>query len=100
MIMLNLYTTVTDSLFISLFSIIIVFAILSIITLVVQSLQYIHDKPKTIIKIEPKAIKKSISIEDIKDEDMMVAALVAAIDYQNMTQGDVKIVSIREIKET
>ena len=43
-------------------------------------------------------IKKSISLSDIKDEDMMVAALVASIDYYNEINKDVRIVSIKEIK--
>lgn len=35
---------------------------------------------------------------EIKDEDMMVAALVASIDYQNETKSNVRIKSIKEIK--
>jgi len=42
-------------------------------------------------------IRKSISIEDIKDEDMMVAALVAAIDYQQIVNSDIRLISIKQI---
>lgn len=44
--------------------------------------------------VEP---KKPITIDDIKDEDMMVAALVATIDYANETKQDVRLISIRQI---
>mgnify|MGYP003291215999 CR=1 FL=1 len=37
-------------------------------------------------------------IKDIKDEEMMAAALVATIDYHNETKKDVRVVSIKEIK--
>jgi hypothetical protein len=41
--------------------------------------------------------KKKLSIEDIKDEDMMVAALIATIDYTNETKKDVRLVSIKQM---
>ena len=39
----------------------------------------------------------SLKLEDIKDEDMMVAALVATIDYHEETKQDVRVVSIKQI---
>lgn len=44
--------------------------------------------------IEP---KKALSMDDITDEDMMVAALVATIDYANEASGNVRLVSIKQI---
>ena len=85
----------SDGIFISIFSIIIVFLILFLIILVVNSLQQMNTKPKPIIK---PTVEKIFSMDDIKDEDMMVAALVASIDYQEITHTDVKVSSIREIK--
>jgi len=41
--------------------------------------------------------QKTISIDDITDQDMMVAILVATIDYTNETKNDVRLVSIRQI---
>lgn len=41
--------------------------------------------------------KKPISIEDIRDVDMMVAVLVATIDYATETKTDVRLVSIKQI---
>ena len=37
-------------------------------------------------------------MEDIKDDDMMAAALVATIDYHEETGENVRVVSIKEIK--
>ena len=35
---------------------------------------------------------------EIKDDDMMVAVLVASIDYRNEIKKDVRVVSVKEIK--
>jgi Na+-transporting methylmalonyl-CoA/oxaloacetate decarboxylase gamma subunit len=87
----------TEGLEISLFSIFIVFLLLSIVTLAISLLKHIavEEKPKT--KTIEKTITKPISLSDIKDEDMMVAALVASIDYYNEIKKDVRVVSIKEI---
>ena len=93
-----IYQSIQEGLFISFFSVLIVFSILSVIAISINSLKYIHESPpKPIIPL----IKKEtpFSINDIKDDDMMVAALVASIDYQEITKKDVFIKSIKEIKE-
>ena len=42
---------------------------------------------------------KKLTIEDIKDEDMMVAALVATADFVEETKcKDARLVSIKEIR--
>jgi Na+-transporting methylmalonyl-CoA/oxaloacetate decarboxylase gamma subunit len=87
----------TEGLEISLFSIFIVFLLLSIVTLAISLLKHITVKEKTQAKKEEKTITKPISLSDIKDEDMMVAALVASIDYYNEMKKDVRVVSIKEI---
>ncbi len=48
-------------------------------------------------EVKPVEPVKSISIEDIKDEDMMVAVLVATIDYANDKNADVRLVSVKQI---
>lgn len=53
-------------------------------------------QPKVEIKKEEPA-RKPITIDDIKDEDMMVAALVATIDYAGDKNTDVRLVSIKQI---
>ena len=87
----------TEGLEISLFSIFIVFLLLSIVTLAISLLRHIaiKEEPKT-KPIETK-VSKPLSLSDIKDEDMMVAALVASIDYYNEIKKDVRVVFIKEI---
>ena len=44
------------------------------------------------------APQKKFSVEDIKDEDMMVAALVATADFIEETKKtDVRVVSVKQI---
>ncbi|HBG33559.1 MAG: hypothetical protein A2013_06230 [Tenericutes bacterium GWE2_38_8] len=94
--MTTIYISFPEGITISLFSILIVFLILFFISIVIESLKHIQLKEKKPVIVQD--IKKKITIEDIKDEDMMVAALIASIDYQQVTKGDVQVVSIQEIK--
>jgi len=94
--MTTIYTSFGEGIYISTFSMVIVFIILFFISIVIESLKHIKTKEKESIHVQE--VKKKISIEDIKDEDMMVAALIASIDYQQVTKGDVQVVSIKEIK--
>lgn len=90
---MRLLSLFTEGLVMSFLSIIIVFIILYLITF---SISLIKDKnkPVQIIK-EPE--KHILTLEDIKDEDMMVAVLTASIDYRNETKTDVRLVSVKEI---
>ena len=54
-----------------------------------------HEEVNPVLVEEP---KKVFTINDIKDDDMMAAALVATIEYHNETKKDVRVVSIKEIK--
>ena len=92
-----IYNTLSVGLLISLFSIMVVFLILGFVAISISLLKYIVIEKKVTETHIIKPIKKSISLSDIKDEDMMVAALVASIDYYNDIQKDVRIVSIKEI---
>ena len=56
------------------------------------------EAPKAAPVKQAAAPKKAISLADIKDEEMMAAALVATIDYHEETKEDVRVVSIKEIK--
>lgn len=85
----------TNGLVMSLLSIIIVFIILYLLTLPVDLFKNLKDKPIDSIISKPKALK----LEDISDPDMMVAALVASIDYQESTKKDIRLVSIKEISK-
>jgi len=94
------YISFLDSLFMSLVCILIVFFILVVLYGLV-SLFKIFDKkkkdPAQVKEVEQVETKK-IKPEDIADEDMMVASLIASIDYHEKTKKDVRVVSIREIK--
>ena len=71
----------------------IVFMMLAVLAVVVSLFKFVAPKNKGIAKQN-----KVFSMEDIKDEDMLVAALIATIDYHNEIKKDVRVVSIKEIK--
>lgn len=59
-------------------------------------------KKKTVEPVEEKkpievVNKKPITMEDIKDDDMMVAALIATIDYAEEVKTDIRLISIKQI---
>lgn len=89
-------TILEEGLLISLFSITIVFLLLGLISFVIWALKYIHKNPMIIPLIQNKS-RPTIELSDIKDEDMMVAALVASIDYFEATKENVRIVSIKQL---
>ncbi len=91
-----------DTLLFSLVAICIVFLVLIFLVLCVSLLSKIKFKEKK--KEEPvfqKAVannNKKLTIEDIKDEDMMVAALVATAEFVEETkEKDARLVSIKQI---
>ena len=92
-----LLSSFSEGVFISLFSIFIVFSILGVIALSIQSMQYIYKKP-VIAPVIQKTYQKPFELSDVKDEDMMVAGLVASIDYYEQTKENVRILSIKEIR--
>ncbi|BCR36160.1 OadG family protein [Mariniplasma anaerobium] len=94
-----LLSTLQEGLFVSLFSIVIVFVLLSLIALAIQSLKYTHKKPK-VMPLKAQKYVKPFELSDIKDEDMMVAALVASIDYFEEIKEDVRVVSVKEISQS
>lgn len=78
----------------------IVFLMLMLLWGIVALFKFLpKEKVKEEKVVAPKVnnVKPSLKMEDIKDEDMMVAALVASIDYHNETKQDVKVVSIKEL---
>jgi glutaconyl-CoA/methylmalonyl-CoA decarboxylase subunit delta len=82
----------------SIFCIVIVYAILYLITLAVSPLKYLKVKAPVIEPVDELRPETPFRIEDIKDDDMMVAALVASIDCREATHQDVHVTSIKEIK--
>lgn len=89
---------------ISVIAMAIVFAILLIICLLVKVLKLIgnmagkNKKEEKSEKFIPATNeKKAFSAEDIKDDDMMAAILVATIDYVSETKEDARVVSAKQI---
>lgn len=91
-----------DSLSITAICVLIVFSMLILLALVVAAFQLFNKKAPVQEVVEDVAPVQyaqpsSLKLEDIKDEDMMVAALVATIDYHEETKEDVRVVSIKQI---
>ena len=99
----NLDIKPLQGLIFSLIAIAIVFIILVIIILIVSLLSKINfakfDKKKAApAKPAASVSQKKLTIEDIKDDDMMVAALVATAEFVEETkEKDARLVSIKQI---
>lgn len=96
------YITLADAGIVAGVCIAIVFLMLVLLCLIVSAFKYLPkkgEKKETVAKPQPvvSAPQKAFTMEDIKDEDMMVAALVATIDYHNETKEDVRVVSVKQI---
>ncbi len=89
---------------VSILAILLVFSILAIIiavTFVVGKGIEKYSLKTSEIKTEVVATKAQSEQKqnaDLSDEDAVVAALVASIDYRNEIKKDIKVVSIKEIK--
>lgn len=82
--------------------VLIVFAMLIILALAVALFQFIKGGDNKVEEVAAPVVsapqpKPSLKLEDIKDDDMMAAALVATIDYYEETKQDVRVVSIKQI---
>ena len=91
-----------DGLSVTAICVLIVFAMLIILALAVALFQFIKGGDKKVEEAPTPVVsapqpKPSLKLEDIKDDDMMAAALVATIDYYEETKQDVRVVSIKQI---
>lgn len=98
----NEKVSLIESLSITAICVLIVFSMLILLALVVATFQLFNKKAPVQEVVEDVAPVQyaqpsSLKLEDIKDEDMMVAALVATIDYHEETKQDVRVVSIKQI---
>ena len=99
----NVKITFGEACLFALFSILVVFLILIFITIIISLMKKLklQDKvetPKVAVKpVVEEKVRKQTKLEDIKDDDMMVAVLVATIDYANEVKEDVHLVSVREL---
>lgn len=85
-----------QALLVSLVAILLVFIVLLIIVGCVELLHLACKNVKENKKVEAKQVAPSKKVE-ITDEDMMVAALIATIDYRQEVKKDVKLKSIKRI---
>ncbi len=86
----------------SLLSILVVFCVLAFIMFILMIINKINFKNKKETQTNnvvqsPKEPDKVLKIEDIVDDDMMVAVLVATIDYRNQTKTDVRLKNVKQI---
>ena len=88
----------TTGLLVALLAIAIVFSVLVLVIFCVKFLYVFFknkkDKVEEVIETPKAPVVKST---EIKDEDMMVAALIATIDFNNETKEDARLVSIKQI---
>lgn len=94
------YISYADAGLVSIVCIVIVFLMLALLWGIVSLFKFIAPKAKEEVKKTPvvTAPQKAFTMDDITDDDMMAAALVATIDYHNETHENVRVVSIKEIK--
>lgn len=89
----------TEGLVFALFAILMVFTVLLVIIAITSLISYVInklEKKETVKEVkEEKKVTKNLNIED---EDMMVAVLIASIDYQNEIKKDVRLTNVRRIK--
>lgn len=97
------YITYADAGLVVLVCILIVFGMLALLWGIVSLFKFIAPKGETKVAVPqaaPQVVtapQRAFTIEDIKDEDMMAAALVATIDYHNETGENVRVVSVKQI---
>ena len=97
----NIDITVGESALFSVIAMLIVFSVLIILIISISLFAKIKFKeakkeeaPAPVVA----APQKKFTVEDIKDEDMMVAALVATADFIEETKKtDVRVVSVKQI---
>lgn len=92
------FITFGDAALVTLVCIIIVFLMLALLWGIVTLLKFVAPKEKPVQQPVVSKNEKALTMEDIKDDDMMAAALVATIDYHEETGENVRVVSIKEIK--
>ncbi len=97
------YITFVDACLVAFVCMLIVFLMLALLWGVVALFKYIAPKEtskKEVAKVQNQVVnapQKVFTIDDIVDEDMMVATLVASIEYRNETHNNVRVVSVKQI---
>lgn len=87
--------SLTDSLIVSGIAILVVFVVLIIIIAVCGGFAKGIEKVEAMTEIKPKPENKILE----SDEDAVVAALVATIDFHKETGKDARLVSIKKLED-
>mgnify|MGYP003303166199 CR=1 FL=1 len=87
--------SVVDSLLVALLAILIVFLALTVIILISTAIQKAMSKIEAKTNILPREENKLLN----EDEDAVVAALVATIDFYKETKKDARLISIKKIED-
>lgn len=84
---------------IAILSVIMVFVILLLIILLTELIESLINKSKN-DPLMDNVVTNHPQVEalDLNDENKVVAALVASIDYRNQTKKNIKVISVREVK--
>lgn len=84
---------------IAILSVIMVFVILLLIILLTELIESLINKSKN-EPVMDSVVTNHPQVEalDLNDENKVVAALVASIDYRNQTKKNIKVISVREVK--
>lgn len=96
------YMTFGEAGIVALVCMLIVFGMLALIAGIISLFKFFQPKEQAKPIVKPnapqvQAVRPALKLEDITDEDMMAAALVATIDYHEETKEDVRVVSIKQI---
>lgn len=93
--------SLVDSLYITIVSLSMVFFILILISMLLYLLKYLPQEKQNIKKEQVKEVKNNTRIkpEDVKDEKMRIALMVASIECAKENENAfIRVKSIREIK--
>jgi len=92
--------TVLDGLADSIFAIAVVYGMLFLLSLAIRPTRWLARKLEKPEPEERPAVPdpKPFSVDDVKDEDMMAAILVASIDARETMKTDIVVKNAKELK--
>lgn len=84
---------------IAIIAVVMVFVILALIIILTELVGSIINSKETKNINDDNAPREEIKESlDLNDEDKVVAALIASIDYRNETKKNIQVLSVREVK--
>ena len=92
--------TVLDGLADSVFAIAVVYGMLFLLSLAIRPTRWLARKFERPESAERPAVAetKPFAVDDVKDEDMMAAILVASIDARATMKTDIVVKNVKELK--